>query len=120
MKKYSRTHEWVEVTDGIAVVGITDYAQKELGDVVYVELPKTGIQVSEGAPTAVLESTKAASDFYSPLSGLIIEVNDTLKTDSGLINRSPEKEGWIYKMRIQNVNELDRLMNLDDYLSSIQ
>lgn len=119
MKKYSRTHEWVEITDGIATVGITDYAQKELGDVVFVELPKTGINVAEGAPTAVLESTKAASDFYSPISGTILMVNKELNNDSGLINRSPEKDGWIYKMSVKDEKELDRLLNIDDYLTIV-
>jgi glycine cleavage system H protein len=120
MKKYSRTHEWVEIIDGIAYVGITDYAQKELGDIVYIELPKTGIQVKEGESTAVLESTKAASDFYSPISGMIIEVNKALSDDSGLLNRSPEKEGWIYKMSKIDAQQLDKLLNVDDYLTLIK
>lgn len=120
MKKYSKTHEWVEIIDNLAYVGITDYAQKELGDIVYVELPKTGVQVSEGESTAVLESTKAASDFYSPISGTIIEVNKQLADDSGLLNRSPEKEGWIYKMSVIDERQLDKLLNVEDYLTLIQ
>lgn len=119
MKKYSRTHEWVEIVDGIASVGITDYAQKELGDVVFVELPKTGSKVKLGEPTAVLESTKAASDFYSPISGTILMVNKELTNDSGLINRSPEKEGWIYKMSVDDEAEFSHLLNFDDYLAIV-
>lgn len=118
--KYTRTHEWVKVTDGIAYVGITDHAQKELGDIVYVELPKVGNRLKSGDASAVLESTKAAADFYSPVGGEIIEINEQLKNDSGLINRSPEAEGWIYKLKNVNPSEIDQLMNFDDYLALIK
>ena len=114
MLKYTRTHEWVKLEGETAWVGITDHAQKELGDIVYIELPKVGHEVKEGDSTAVLESTKAAADFYSPISGTILEVNEELKKDSGLINRSPEKEGWIYKVKPSNIQELDRLLPIDD------
>lgn len=119
MLKYTRTHEWVKLENGVAKVGITEHAQKELGDIVYIELPKVGHQVKEGDTTAVLESTKAAADFYSPVSGTITEVNEKLKEDSGLINQSAEKEGWIYKIHLTNPEELKRLLELDDYLSLV-
>lgn len=120
MLKYTRTHEWVKLEGETAWVGITDHAQKELGDIVYIELPKVGHEVKEGDSTAVLESTKAAADFYSPISGTILEVNEELKKDSGLINRSPEKEGWIYKVKPSKIQELDRLLPIDDYLSLVR
>jgi glycine cleavage system H protein len=118
--KYTRTHEWVEVKNGIAHVGITNHAQKELGDIVYVELPKIGNLVKNGDPSAVLESTKAAADFYSPVAGEIIEVNEKLKADSGLINRSPEQEGWIYKLKVSNMSSLEDLLNYDEYIALIK
>ncbi len=117
--KYTRTHEWVEVNGEIASVGVTNYAQKELGEIVYVELPKIGKVVKESETAAVLESTKAAADFYTPISGEVVEINEHLKNDSGLINRSPEKEGWIFKLKISNPEELDRLLSFDEYLSMV-
>lgn len=118
--KYTRTHEWVKVHDGIAYVGITDHAQKELGDIVYIELPKIGNRLKAGDASAVLESTKAAADFYSPVGGEIVEINEQLKNDSGLINRSPEQDGWIYKLKNVNAAEIEALLNDDDYLALIK
>jgi glycine cleavage system H protein len=107
--KYTETHEWIETHDGIGTVGISEYAQKELGDIVYVELPEIGKKVLAGMEAAVLESTKAAADVYSPISGTIIDVNKALNNNPELVNKSPEKEGWIYKVKISNPEELDHL-----------
>lgn len=115
--KYSDSHEWIDGKDGSAVVGVTNYAQKELGDIVYVELPIVGKKVKKGEEAAVLESTKAAADVYSPVSGTITEVNNALIDSCDLINRSPEKEGWIFKLSLDNPQELETLMNSDDYLA---
>ena len=111
MYKYSDTHEWVDFKDGIATVGVTHFAQQELGEVVYVELPEIGKTVNVGEEVAVLESTKAAADIYSPLTGTITEVNHKLDTASELVNKSPEKEGWLFKMKPTDPNEINKLMD---------
>ncbi|NGX43466.1 MAG: Glycine cleavage system H protein [Chlamydiae bacterium] len=113
--KFTETHEWIEVENGIGTVGVTDYAQGELGDIVYVELPKVGKAVNAGEEAAVLESTKAAADTYTPVSGKIVEVNTALGNTPELINGSPEKEGWIYKIELSNPQELDSLMDAEKY-----
>lgn len=114
--KYTDSHEWVDMdSQQIARIGITQYAQKELGDIVYVELPQLGKQVNAAQEVAVLESTKAAADIYSPLSGIISEVNDKLTGQPELINNAPEKEGWICKIRLSNPAELDLLMDQSAY-----
>ncbi len=114
--KYTDSHEWLEIESGnIARIGITNYAQKELGDIVYVELPQPNKQVEAKREVAVLESTKAAADIYSPVSGVIVEVNGKLIQNPELINESPEKEGWIYKIRLSDTSEIDRLMDKADY-----
>lgn len=113
--KYSETHEWVDVQGNIAVVGVTEHAQKELGDIVYVELPNLNRVIKLGEEVAVLESTKAAADVYSPLSGNIIEVNEKLKTQPELINTSPESEGWIYKIQFTDVLEVESLLDFSSY-----
>jgi len=117
--KFSETHEWVAVEEGVATIGVTDYAQKELGDIVYVELPEVGGKVNAGEEAAVLESTKAAADIYSPVTGTIVEVNAALKTSSELINESPQKEGWIFKIALDDVKEVDNLMDFKSYQTSI-
>lgn len=109
MKKYTETHEWIQVEGDIGTVGITDHAQKELGAIVYVELPKVGAQVKNGEEAAVLESTKAAADVYSPVSGVIEKVNSALNDDSELVNRSAEKEGWLFQIKLSNPEELNAL-----------
>ncbi len=106
MRKYTETHEWIQVDNGIGTVGITDYAQKELGVIVYVELPEIGSQVKSGEEAVVLESTKAAADVYSPVSGIIQKVNTALNEDSELVNRSAEKEGWLFQIKLSNPEEL--------------
>ncbi|MEI8364911.1 MAG: glycine cleavage system protein GcvH [Parachlamydiaceae bacterium] len=117
--KFTDTHEWINVHDGIGTVGITKYAQKELGDIVYVELPKVGSPVKKGQAAVVLESTKAAADVYSPVSGKIIEVNLSLNSASELVNSSPEKEGWLFKLSLSDPLEFDALMDKETYQSSV-
>ncbi len=115
MKKFTKSHEWIEIEQDIGTVGVTDHAQKELGEIVYVELPQIGKRVKSGEEAAVLESTKAAADVYSPMSGEIIETNHDLSAASGLINQSPESKGWIFKIKISNLSELDQLLDAESY-----
>lgn len=115
--KYTESHEWVSLEEGVATVGISSFAQRELGDVVYVELPKIGTQLTKGKEAAVLESTKAAADVYAPLSGEVVAINEKLKEESSLINHSPEKEGWIFRMKPSNLNELNELIDQNSYQS---
>lgn len=117
--KFTDTHEWIEIKDGVGTVGITQYAQKELGDIVYVELPKVGKEVKKGQEAAVLESTKAAADVYSPISGRILEVNISLKDASELVNTSPEKEGWLFKLSVVNPAEYDALLDKETYKANL-
>jgi glycine cleavage system H protein len=109
MKKFTETHEWIQVENGIGTVGITNYAQRELGVIVFVELPEVGKTVKCGEEAAVLESTKAAADVYSPVSGEILKVNTALSGDSELVNRSAENEGWIFQVKVSNPDELEAL-----------
>jgi glycine cleavage system H protein len=102
---YTESHEWIDGLEGVASVGVTEFAQDELGDIVYVELPKVGAFVEAGEELAVLESTKAAADVYAPVCGEVVEVNVRLKEDPGLINRSPQKEGWIVKLSVKDEGE---------------
>lgn len=115
--KFTESHEWIEVMNGsdVATVGVSNYAQNELGEIVYVELPTVGKSLQAGAEVAVLESTKAAADVYSPVSGQIVEVNKQLSTASDLVNKSPEKDGWIFKIKLANISELDKLMDETAY-----
>lgn len=117
--KFTESHEWVEVEGDIATIGVTDHAQQELGDIVYVELPEVGKTVEANGEAAVLESTKAAADVYSPLSGTITEVNTKLSQASELVNQSAEKEGWIFKIKVSNPSELDSLMDHDTYIGKL-
>jgi glycine cleavage system H protein len=113
--KYSKDHEWVKLEGNIATVGISFYAQEELGDIVYVDLPEIGKTVKQNDVLAVIESVKSASDVYSPISGKVIEVNEKLKEKPEIINEDPYQEGWIAKLEISNPNELDTLMNAEEY-----
>lgn len=113
--KFTESHEWIELKDGIGIVGITEYAQKELGDVVYVELPKINHPVKKGEEAAVLESTKAAADVYSPVSGTILEVNASLADRSELVNQSPEGDGWLFKVKLSDPKEMESLLERDAY-----
>lgn len=115
--KFTDSHEWILLSeDGHGVVGITRYAQGELGEIVYIELPAVGREVKLGEEIAVLESTKAAADIYSPVSGVIVEINQALGLESEKINVAPETEGWLYKIRLTNLDERDTLLSLDEYL----
>ncbi len=114
---YSRDHEWVEIDGDIATVGISDHAQAELSDVVFVDLPEVGATVSSGDSVAVVESVKAASDVYTPLSGEILEVNEELSNDPALVNSDPYGAGWIYKIRLEMPGETDDLLSASDYES---
>jgi glycine cleavage system H protein len=116
--KFSQTHEWVETDGQTATIGISDYAQKELGEIVYVELPKLGHSVKAKEEAVVIESTKAAVDIYSPISGEIIAVNDTLRENPEKINSSAELEGWLFKLRLHNPQEIDLLMSEPAYRAS--
>ena len=114
-RKYSKDHEWVFIENNIATVGITDHAQESLGDIVFVELPEIGKNVSSGNEVSVVESVKAASDIFAPIDGKIIETNNKLNDDASIINKDPENEGWIFKIEISNSKNLDDLMNLEQY-----
>lgn len=112
--KYTKTHEWVRLEGDVAVVGITDFAQDALGDVVFVDLPQTGKAVEAGSAVAVVESVKTASDIYAPLSGEIIEVNSALSDKPELINQSPYAEGWLFKMKV-NPADVNGLLSAAEY-----
>ena len=118
-KKYSKDHEWISIENEIAIIGITDYAQESLGDIVFVELPKVGRLVNTGDQVGVVESVKAASDLFSPISGEIIEVNNELIKSPQLINNDPENSGWYMKIKLNNIDESKKLMNFDEYKETI-
>jgi len=113
--KYSKEHEWVKVEGDNAVVGITDYAQGELGDIVFVELPKVGSKVEYMKPFGTIEAVKAISDLFSPLSGEVVEINNDLEADSAVINTDPYGAGWIVKIKMSDKAELDKLLSAADY-----
>ena len=115
MMKYTKDHEWIRTDGAIATVGITPFAQEKLGDLVFVELPAQGATFAMGAAAATVESVKAASDVYAPVSGEIIEVNDRLATEPGLVNSDPTGNGWLFKMKITAPAELDQLLDDDAY-----
>ena len=114
-KKYSKQHEWVSVEKDIATVGITKHATEMLGDIVFVELPKKGSSVVKDGNAGVVESTKAASDVYTPVSGEIVENNQTIVDDPAKINSDPENEAWFFKLKIKDKSEMDSLMNKEEY-----
>jgi glycine cleavage system H protein len=113
--RYTRDHEWVRVDGDLAVVGITDYAQSQLGDVVYVELPEIGRRVEQGKEAAVVESVKAASEVYAPVSGEVVEVNEALAGEPARVNADPIGEGWFIKLRLDDPKQLDALMDEEAY-----
>lgn len=117
--RYNQSHEWLRLEGDVATVGITDHAQAELTDVVFVELPVLGRQVDMGDPTAVVESVKAASDIYAPISGEIIEGNPEVEADPALVNTDPYGKGWIFKMRVKDVAGIDKLMDAAAYQAMI-
>lgn len=111
MKKYSEQHEWILVDGSTGTVGITDYAQHQLGDVVFAELPTVGKTLAKGSEAAVVESVKAASEVYAPVAGEIIQINTALEATPDLINSSPETDGWFFKMTVSSPEELNELMD---------
>lgn len=114
--RYCRTHEWVSSVDnGVVTVGITDHAQEQLGDLVFVELPEAGMTIEAKGECAVVESVKAASDIYSPVSGEVVEVNEALADSPELINDDPYGDGWIFKIRMIDEGDLDNLLDADAY-----
>jgi glycine cleavage system H protein len=112
---YSKDHEWVKLDGETAIVGITDYAQNSLGDIVYVELPKIGKQIEQFGNIGVVESVKAVSDLFTPISGEVVEVNGALDGDPAAVNRDPYGEGWLFKVKVKNNGEADALMHASDY-----
>ena len=114
---FTEEHEWIDVEGDTATVGITDYAQEQLGDIVFVELPEVGATVDKGKDAAVVESVKAASDVYAPISGEVVETNGSLDDDPSLVNSSPEDDGWFFKLTIADKGQLDGLMDQAAYKS---
>ncbi len=114
-KKFSKNHEWIQIDGDLAVVGITKHATDMLGDIVFAEVPEKGKNVEASGQAAVVESTKAASDVYAPVSGEIIEGNQSIVDDPAKINSDPEGEGWFFKIKIKDKSEIDKLMSKDDY-----
>ncbi|AQX18580.1 MULTISPECIES: glycine cleavage system protein GcvH [Bartonella] len=116
---FTQDHEWISVEGQIATVGITNHAQEQLGDLVFVDLPQSGTHISKGDAAAVVESVKAASDVYAPIDGEVIEANEALAGDPALVNQQAEKEGWLWKMRIQDKTQLDELLDESSYRALI-
>lgn len=117
--RYCASHEWIRLEGDIATVGISDHAQAELTDVVFVELPSIGRKVDAGDPTAVVESVKAASDIYAPIGGEVIEANEAVEADPSLVNTDPYDKGWIFKLRVKDPADAARLMDASAYQSHI-
>jgi glycine cleavage system H protein len=117
--KFAKSHEWVRVSGDTATIGITDHAQAELTDIVFVELPAVGRKVKAGEACAVVESVKTASDIYSPVSGEITEVNKNVVDNPSLVNSEPDSNGWFYKIKLSNATELNSLLTPDDYKKQI-
>jgi glycine cleavage system H protein len=112
---YTKQHQWVRFSEGVGLVGITDYAQKELGDIVYVDLPRVGTTLEQGKVMGSVESVKAVSDIYTPVSGEVLEINDTLSTAPEKLNESPHTDGWLVKIRLSAPDEISRLLSAEDY-----
>ena len=117
--KYTKSHEWVRVSGDTATVGITDHAQHELTDIVFVELPDVGRKINSGDACAVVESVKTASDIYSPVSGEILETNKAVVDDPALVNSEPYAAGWFFKIKLNNLSELDALLSPEKYQAQI-
>ena len=117
--RYTKEHEWVKAEGGIGIVGITDHAQKELGDIVYVDLPKVGTTVEKGKTLGSVESVKAVSDIYSPVSGEVLEVNESLTTKPEKLNEDPHAAAWLVKVRMSNPDEVKQLLSSSDYQTYI-
>lgn len=118
--KYSKEHEWVLVEGHVATVGITEYAQQELGEIVYVELPEAGEKIVKDDPFGAVESVKAVSDIYAPVSGTVLDINDTLPESPETINEDPYGDGWIIKVEMTDMDDLKELMNADEYAEYVE
>ena len=119
-KKFTNDHEWIDVEGDVARIGITNYAQEQLGDVVFVELPEAGRQFQQGNDAAVVESVKAASEVYAPVSGEIVEPNTKLEDDPALVNQDPTESGWFFTMKVSNPDELNDLMDEAAYADYVK
>jgi glycine cleavage system H protein len=118
--KYTKEHEWVKLDDDLVVIGITDYAQDALGEIVYIELPSEGDEVTKGNPFGAVESTKSVSDLYAPVSGEVVEVNEALLDSPEAINEDPYGDGWMIKIKPYDIGELQGLMDSDEYTEFIE
>ncbi|MGB0458887.1 MAG: glycine cleavage system protein GcvH [Porticoccaceae bacterium] len=119
--KYANSHEWARVeSDGTVIVGITDHAQDALGDIVFIELPESGAEVEAGSEIAVVESVKAASDIYSPVSGEIVEVNSALEDEPELVNGSPYEDGWLFSVKINSSEDFSGLLDAEGYQALVE
>lgn len=118
--KYSEDHQWVQLEDDIALVGISDFAQEQMGEIIFLELPEVGDQLQSGKPYGVVESAKMASDLYAPVSGEIVEINDELPDNPEVINSSPYEEGWMIKIKLIDPSELDDLFDAASYEEMIE
>ncbi|MCH7550223.1 MAG: glycine cleavage system protein GcvH [Proteobacteria bacterium] len=118
--KYTKEHEWIRIEGESATVGISDYAQEQLGEIVFVELPEAGTPLEKGSEAAVIESVKAASEVYAPASGEVTESNADLDADPGKVNADATGEGWLYRMKISDSSDLDDLMSEDDYKGYVE
>ena len=119
-RRYSEDHEWVLVKDGVATVGISDHAQEQLGDIVFVETPEAGKALKKGGEACVVESVKAASELYAPISGEVVEGNEALADDPALVNSDPLGKGWFFKMTVGDASELDQLMDESAYKKFVE
>ncbi len=118
--KYTKEHEWIKEEGGSVVIGVTDYAQDSLGDIVYVELPAEGAEVTKDEPFGVVESVKAVSDLYSPVSGTVLEVNDSIVDSPEVINDEPYGDAWMLKIELGDPSELDGLLSVEEYKSYVE
>ncbi|HXW83497.1 MAG TPA: glycine cleavage system protein GcvH [Candidatus Binataceae bacterium] len=117
--KYSKEHEWVATEDSVATIGVTDHAQDQLGEIVFVELPEVGEKISKDDPFGVVESVKAVSDIYAPISGTVIEVNEGLPESPEMVNEDPYGDGWLIKVKMNDPSDLEDLMDSDEYAEMI-
>ena len=118
--RYTTGHEWIRIDGEIATVGVTFYAQEQLGDLIFIQLPKAGQSLAKGAVAAIVESVKAVSEVYSPLTGEVLEANAALIIDPGLVNADPMQDGWFFKLRMSDTSELSGLMNEAEYRAHIE
>jgi len=117
--RYAKSHEWIRVEGNVATIGISDHAQEELTELVFIELPEVGRELSQGETCAVVESVKTASDIYSPLSGKVIEANEPVAENSGTVNEDPYGKGWLFKLELAEASEIEGLLTAESYLEQI-